>query len=153
MRLLRLLGQLLCELTLSCSRYVIDLRSKLIMVEIPPELELEIPNLRSTIDAFSEQLQVISEMRDALHELYTGGHFRFQARYVERHRFDPSGLAALQDSLGNLRQHIEKWNTVQKVARDKFYYMNYFTMREVSIPFQRCHYPCSDDVCVSRFFK
>jgi hypothetical protein len=121
--------RLICSL--KSHRYVIDLRSKLIMVEIPAELELEIPNLRETIDAFSEQLQVISEMRDALFELYTGGHFRFQARYEERHRFDPSGLAALQESLASLRQHIKTWNSVQKAARDQFYYMNYFTMREV----------------------
>ena len=102
------------------------------MVEIPPELEEEIPHLKATIDAFSEQLQVISEMRDAIHELFIGGHFQFQANYTERHPFDTAGLESLQSSLSNLHGHIKRWNVIQKAARSEFYFMNYFTMREVS---------------------
>jgi hypothetical protein len=48
--------------------YCLDLRSKLIMVEIPAELEEEIPDLRRVIESFSEQLQVIGDIRDAIHE-------------------------------------------------------------------------------------
>ena len=61
------------ELRCEPLEYCLDLRSKLIMVEIPVELETEIPDLRKVIESFSEQLQILEDIRDALHTLYSGG--------------------------------------------------------------------------------
>ena len=111
--------------------YLVDLRSKLIMVEIPEELENEIPDLRLVIDSFSEQLQFLGDIRDALHQLYTSGNFRFQGKYEVRHQFQAHGSRSLQDSLSNLQEEIIQWNLTQKLARDQYYFLNYFTMREM----------------------
>ena len=114
------------------AEYLEDLRSKLIMTDLPEEVEAEIPDLKEMIEKFSEQLQLLSDMRDALFELYTSGHFAFQGGYEELHHFKPTdGLPALQLSLKSLQFKIDEWNLTQQNARDQFYYLNYYTKREI----------------------
>eukprot|EP01052_Picozoa_sp_SAG31_P002290 SAG31_NODE_80_length_27188_cov_42.623869_5_plen_2141_part_00 len=114
------------------AEYLEDLRSKLIMTDLPEEVEAEIPDLKDMIENFSEQLQVLSDMRDALHELHTSGHFAFQGGYQELHRFDPTnGLPALTFSHRALQDKIDEWNTIQQNARDQFYFLNYYGRRDI----------------------
>jgi hypothetical protein len=111
--------------------YCLDLRSKLIMVEIPVELEEEIPDLRRVIEHFSEQLQLMEEIRDALHTLYTGGHFGFQGGYSERYTFVSGDMTPLRMSLASLKTQIADFHATQHQARNDHYFLNYFTMREI----------------------
>ena len=102
------------------AEYLEDLRSKLIMTDLPVEVEEEIADLRVMIEKFSEQLQVLSEMRDALFELFTSGHFAYQGGYQETHSFRLGGLPALTASLGGLTGKIAEWHTIQQSARVTF---------------------------------
>ena len=97
-------GSVVCE----SFEYLQDLRSKLIMLEIPAELEAEIPHLKQMIESFSEQLQVLTDMRDAVLELYSSGHFAYQSGYEERHCFaaDQRGMGSLRGEPFNPQNHV-----------------------------------------------
>ena len=66
--------------------YVQDLRSKLMMTEIPDEILVDIPDLRELIDGFSEFLQIISDMKLVLLQLVRSGHFSYQSGFSQEHR-------------------------------------------------------------------
>ena len=102
--------------------YLQDLRSKLIMTEVPAELEEEMP-VKAMIEAFVEQLQVLSDTRDAIHKLFISGHFRFQGGFTVSHPFVLDGLPALRASLVELEAESEAWTTRQRRARNQFAFL------------------------------
>ena len=103
--------------------YLQDLRSKLIMTELPPEIEEEMP-IKEMIESFVDQLQTLSDMRDALHRLFTSGHFSFQGGYTEAHSFALDGLASLRESLADLENSISQWEAVQREMRTRHFFLN-----------------------------
>jgi MoxR-like ATPase len=110
--------------------YMQDLRSHLIMTEVPEEIAEEMP-IAQMIESYVEQLQVFSDMRDALHKLYTSGHFSYQGGYTQSHKFALDGLPILRTKLAALEQHISEWDDTQREMRSTFYFLNYFRMREI----------------------
>eukprot|EP01047_Picozoa_sp_COSAG01_P037911 COSAG01_NODE_3044_length_6674_cov_45.773232_3_plen_1862_part_01 len=108
--------------------YVQDLRSKLMMTEIPAEVEEEIPDLRELIERFSGFIQILAEMRDVMVHLVSGGHFAFQGGFSEEYRLDDTTLV---EALKSLTQHIQKWESIQAHARESHFFLNYYTSREV----------------------
>ena len=82
------------------------------MTGVPAESEGEMP-IRRMIEAFVEQLTVFTEMRDAIHKLYTSGQFAFQGGYSERHPFDLDGLAQLRAALARLEKQNADWDAIQ----------------------------------------
>lgn len=110
--------------------YLLDLRSKLLMTEIPAELEEEM-QASTMVEAFVAQLQILGDMRDAIVQLYQSGHIRYQDEYAARYPFDLDGLAVLQQDLQQLQTEAVQWKQTVKEARDKHYFLNFFTMREI----------------------
>lgn len=111
--------------------YLLDLRSKLLMTEIPPELDEEMA-ARAMVEAFTIQLQVLSELSDTLAALCTAGHIVYQEdHFQQRFRFTLDGLPALQNLLSRLLTEQQSWALEVKSMRKKYYYLNFFTMREI----------------------
>ena len=111
--------------------FLLDLRSKLLMTEIPKEVEEEL-NAATMIEAFTDQLEVLSGMVDALRGLFAAGHMDFQAdSYRSERPFRLDGLGAAQAELKALTAQADDWHRRVKAARDHFYFLNYFTMREI----------------------
>ena len=73
----------------------------------------------------------LSDMRDALHRLFTSGHFSFQGGYTKEHSFALDGLPALRESLEGLERSFSQWEEVQREMRVQHFFLNYFTMREL----------------------
>jgi RZ type zinc finger domain/AAA domain (dynein-related subfamily) len=125
--------------------YLMDLRSKLMMTEIPEELEQEM-KITALVESFVLQLEVLIEMRDELLGLYNAGHFDFQDSYTTRVRFVADGLVSLQDRLVKLRDETARWRKLVRTARHGHFYLNYFTMREIlRLTAILCHKPAADE--------
>lgn len=77
--------------------YLLDLRSKLLMTEVPSELDQEI-GASALVEAFVLQLSVFNELGDALVALNAIGHPHYQS-HSEPHGFILDGLPALQHRL------------------------------------------------------
>ena len=60
--------------------FLLDLRSKLLMMEIPEAVEVEL-NAAAMIAAFTDQLEVLSGTVDAIRGLNAAGHSNFQSSY------------------------------------------------------------------------
>ncbi len=110
--------------------FLLDLRSKIMMTEIPEELDKQ-ENMTAYVEAFVAQLQVLCEMRAALVQLYSAGHFRFQEGYTSCYKFKLDGLPHLQDELANLEQERTRWESLVQASREQYYFLNYFTMRDL----------------------
>lgn len=110
--------------------YLLDLRSKIMMTEVPEELEKEY-QMSKLVDAFVSQLQVLIEMRDEVYELYALGHFEYQEGWSACFEFSLHGLGELQEELSALRVAKANWQSLVHSAREKYYFLNYFTMREI----------------------
>ncbi len=79
------------------------------------------------VTSFVVQLQVLSEMRDEIHLLYSAGHFGYQEGYQQRHGFRLDGLPALQEELARLKQEVRTWRGIVARTREQHYFLNYFT--------------------------
>ena len=110
--------------------YLLDLRSKLMMTEIPAELEAEL-GINALVESFVLQLQILVEMRDEIFKLFSLGHFEYQIGFEKRFSFDMNGLQGLNTELAALRAEVGRWEAVVRDAREKHYFLNYFTMREI----------------------
>jgi hypothetical protein len=110
--------------------YLIDLRSKLLMTEIPQELEEQL-NASVMIEAFVQQFQILCEMRDVLVRLCTSGHISYQDNYTKKIPFSLDGLQRLQADYEELLEVNRQWGQTVKKACEKYYFLNFFTMREI----------------------
>ena len=99
--------------------YLLDLRSKLMMTEIPAELEKEL-GITTLVRGFVDQLQIMLEMRDEVFNLYTSGHFDYQEDYRATFRFQLNGVPALKDKLKKLREEMAAWQDLVDRVRLKF---------------------------------
>jgi len=121
--------------TKTCSlEQLFDLRSKLMMTEfevVPDDLVQQIGDIKQAIAKFVDALQVYSEMRDEIFNLCTAGHYEFQESFELRLKFGQGGLAAIQERLVTLRKQSVEWAIVVDTARDNYYFLNYFTIREI----------------------
>merc|ERR1712146_632532 len=84
----------------------------------------------SMVESFVTQLQVLSDIRDALHVLYTSGHVEFQKHELQ-FPFKLDGIETLKMTLQKLQEEVENWKKTVKIARDEYYFLNFFTMREI----------------------
>ena len=110
--------------------YLLDLRSKLLMTEIPPELEEEM-QASSMVEAFVQQLQVLSEICDVIVTLHVSGHMQFQKDFAMRVKFAMDGLVPMQRQLETLQRQSSDWESEVKRTRYEFYYLNFYSMREI----------------------
>lgn len=111
--------------------YLLDLRSKLMMTEVPSELENQL-NASALINAFVQQFQLLCEMKDVLIKLNNSGHISFQENAYERvFRFTLDGIDQLQDEYCKLVNELKDWGLLVKTACENHYYLNFFTMREI----------------------
>ena len=112
--------------------YLLDLRSKLMMTEISKETDEE-TNVVALLAAFAEQLEVLIRIRDQIHSLCSAGHFAFQTGYRKTFRFDLGTEAQqrLQVEHNYLKSELSKWNKIVENARDRYFFLNFYTMQEI----------------------
>jgi hypothetical protein len=110
--------------------YLYDLRSKLLMTEIPPELDEEI-QASVMVEAFVQQLQVLSELSDVIVNLFAAGHIEYQDGFQMKIKFQVDGLVALSHVLHDLQVESNRWEIEVKSARINYYHLNFFTMQEL----------------------
>ena len=116
-------------LTLSCP--LPTDRSKLLMTEIPQELEEQL-NMSEMLKAFMLQLELLIRMRDQLHDLFIAGHFAYQAGYEREFGFDMEhGIAVLEKELERLSSASKNWKKTVQASRREYYFLNFYTMREI----------------------
>ncbi len=82
------------------------------------------------VEAFATQLQIFIQIRDQVFQLFTVGHFDFQI-YRREYKFQPDGLAALMTDYHSLHQKTTEWEMLVSNMRHEFYFLNYFTMKEI----------------------
>ena len=109
--------------------FLLDLRSKILMTEVPEEMEREMGMAR-IVAAFVQQMQIVFDVRDQLHRLFTLGHPLYQ-RSTVKFVFTLDGAAALLAERQRLVDETQRWDALVAAARAKFYFLNYFTMREL----------------------
>lgn len=110
--------------------YLLDLRSKLLMTEIPPELEEEM-KASVMVDAFVQQLQILSEICDVIVNLHISGHMQYQEEFAMRIKFEVDGQVAMQKLLESLQEEAGSWEYQVKRTRTDYYYLNFYSMREI----------------------
>lgn len=118
------------DFTTENMEYLLDLRSKLLMTEIPVELEEEM-QASVMVDAFVQQLQVLSEISDILVDLCVSGHLGYQENFVLRIPFEISGIASVQHELTQFQAIAQAWAHEVKESRRKYYFLNFFSMRDI----------------------
>eukprot|EP00750_Incisomonas_marina_P010789 INCI16307.8.p1 GENE.INCI16307.8~~INCI16307.8.p1 ORF type:complete len:4556 (+),score=887.02 INCI16307.8:48-13670(+) len=112
--------------------YLLDLRSKLMMTEISEETDEE-TNVVALLAAFAEQLEVLIRIRDQIHSLCIAGHFAYQEGFRYTFRFDigADALQRLQANHTDLKAELVGWNKIVEEARDKYFFLNFYTMQEI----------------------
>lgn len=110
--------------------YLYDLRSKLLMTEIPPELDEQF-QASTMVEEYIQQLQVLSELSDVVVNLHVTGHIDFQEGFEIKFKFKIGGVSVLKENLLHLEREFTRWEHEVKTARLDFYYLNFFTMREL----------------------
>ena len=118
------------EVVYESLEYLLDLRSNLLMTEVPVELEQEI-QAGKMIESFVSQLQVLSEISDVVSRLFTLGHIDYQSTFTSKRKFTMDGVGILKDDLLTIQELVDNWESSVKESRNKHYYLNYFTMREI----------------------
>jgi hypothetical protein len=118
------------ETQLESLEYLLDLRSNLLMTEVPPELEEEIQAAKM-IESFVSQLQILSEIADVLSRLYILGHIEYQAGFSLSRTITIDGISTLKDDLKNIEEVAIAWEKSVNDSRHRHYYLNFFTMREI----------------------
>ena len=103
-----------------------DLRNRLILAEIPVELEGDVPQL---IAKFVDQLTMVLALHKALESLWRAGHFDFQKH---EERFPSStGVEVLEKRVEQLKRDLSEWVQIVHHARSSFYFLNFFSMTEI----------------------
>lgn len=109
---------------------LLDLRSNLLLAEIPEELEEEFA-ASVLVDSFVQQLQVMSDTADALQLLFAAGHASYQVSYRHTQKVSLDGLAGAQEHLKTLQVEAEEWGRKVRGSRDRFYFLNFYSIAEV----------------------
>ncbi|CAM9251391.1 unnamed protein product, partial [Phaeothamnion confervicola] len=119
---------------------LLELRSKLVMVEAPTAVDGGDPDAggavadAAMVEAFVAQLSLATRMADALSGLCRAGHERFQrgnGGYEVRRSLARDGAAALQADLRELEAEAVRWAAAAAAARDRHYALNSFTNAEM----------------------
>uniref|UniRef100_A0A7S0DVA6 Uncharacterized protein n=1 Tax=Amorphochlora amoebiformis TaxID=1561963 RepID=A0A7S0DVA6_9EUKA len=110
--------------------YLLDLRSKIVMTEIPAKMERE-HKMSRLVAKFLDQLQVALDIKALIFSLFQKGHFAFQTGYSRKIAFSLTDDQDFQKEYQHLLKELSTWNTITKQARTNFYYLNFFTMREI----------------------
>jgi len=111
--------------------YLMDLRSKLLMAEVPAELEEEF-GASLLIESFVQQLQVMNDTSAALQGLSSTGHPTYcQPTFTLEKAIAMDALPAMQHELKALELEASEWKEQVKASRNQHYYLNYFTMRDI----------------------
>ena len=121
--------------------YLLDLRSKLMMTEIPEELDEQL-GVRARLDSLLQQLQLLLEMRGALAALHECGHVGFQDYKRLMPMQIPGGEVQLATTLQLLRAEHTAWQDVVHGVRGQWYFLNFFCVRDLLLlgsQLQCCH--------------
>lgn len=106
---------------------------QLLITDIPETVEAEL-NMTAMRDSFATQLQILQEIRDQVLHLQTLGHFDFQV-YLQQFAFEPfetvKGIDRLMDERERLLSETRSWDSLVAGVRAKYYFLNYFTMRDI----------------------
>lgn len=118
------------EIVIDSVEFLLDLRSNLLMTEVPEELENEF-QVGKMIEAFVSQLQTLAEISDVVSRLFTLGHIGYQLDFSMRRKFTLEGMDTLKEDLKSIQEVADNWEKSVKESRSSHYYLNYFTMREI----------------------
>jgi MoxR-like ATPase len=129
---------------------LMDLRSKLMMTEVPVELEeqLRLPGgtLADYVKVFAEQVQLAIEIQLTLEQLQRIGHVDYQGSFAWTlpplaelvAHVDGGVELPLEEGLRRMRvkgQQLDEelgwWRKEVGLHREQFYFLNYYTMLEV----------------------
>eukprot|EP00466_Bigelowiella_natans_P005501 jgi/Bigna1/142949/aug1.74_g17657 len=118
--------------------FLMDLRSRVIMTEIPKKMQKE-HDMSAKVSAFLEQLRVAVDIKTQVVTLYESGHFAFQNQQYTKRIFlttDEEGLRNLKAEYTRLCAELAAWRETVREMREKYYYLNYFRMRELLVLIQ-----------------
>ena len=107
------------------------------MVEVPAELEeqMSLPggSLTTYISSFAAQVEVAIEIRLTLEKLQKIGHVDFAASSFvwELPLFSDAVITALRNKSAELKFMLERWQKQVAAYREKYYFLNFFTMLEL----------------------
>ena len=130
------------KMTVEDVNYLMDLRSKLLMLEADtlksPQLAKDIEetlsekiDLSDLVEEFTQQLRVLGEMATELEGLFKLGHQKYQLEFSLNQSFTKTGRAVLESELDALRTDAAVWLATAHQARSKYYFLNFFTMLEL----------------------
>jgi len=83
------------------------------------------------IGAFVLQMQALSDASDVISSLNIAGHVGYQSGFEKRIPFVVDGLDEIKLECERLRCDAAKWEKAVKECRSDFFFLNYFTMREI----------------------
>ena len=110
-----------------------ELRRQLLMTEVPAELEGE-THIQDLLNEFVETFQRLEACGRALSELLAIGHFAYGADDAPQTVFSVSSTAALEEVDGHLQalqMHIQDWQYAISSSRNRHYFLNFYTVREL----------------------
>jgi hypothetical protein len=111
--------------------YLLDLRSKLLMAEVPAELDAEF-GASALIASFVQQLQVMADTSAALRGLFAAGHATYcRAAFTLERPIATDALPAMHRDLKALMAEADEWSQRVKASRDEYFFLNYYTMRDI----------------------
>eukprot|EP00397_Hematodinium_sp_SG-2012_P000023 GEMP01000023.1.p1 GENE.GEMP01000023.1~~GEMP01000023.1.p1 ORF type:complete len:4845 (-),score=1374.35 GEMP01000023.1:551-15064(-) len=115
-----------------------DLRRQLLMTEVPEELE-GARDLKSLVDNFVANMDLLTKIKELLQQLNASGHFEYFGG--TKYEFPPKGLdiTVLQKTMVELEEHLTAWNQAVDRVRSEHYFLNYFTVGEMQFLCSRVH--------------
>jgi hypothetical protein len=107
---------------------LIELRNKLMLVEIPDE---QLSNsMQPKISNFVHQISKLCMIRDILYSLRCSGHFYYQQSYHEDLSADID-YNLLKKLLDNLVTAKKNWEVITRESRTRCYFSNFFRMNQI----------------------
>ena len=114
-----------------------DLRNKLMLVEVPEELQSQ-DDYKTMILEFVAKFQVVCKLKDVLFALCRSGHFEYQPNVFPGKIFRVDNcVQVFEEYLQRLTVELDEWNTHVAVLRETYYFLNYFNMSQL-LELDRC---------------
>ncbi len=110
---------------------LIDLQTTLLNIKIPDEFRETHPTIDDIVNNFVSTVQTISRLQASLQELCSNAHLEY-SHYQKGFRADRD-LAVIQQEAEILKLENTKWIDSIEEIRDRHYFVNYFTMKQIKI--------------------
>ena len=107
-----------------------DLRQQLLMTEVPPDIEgrAELPNL---LENFVAKCQILESYSHCVEELFSLGYFQLEVGQTVMTLAPGTSMDATRQLLVEREEILRDWEAEVAAARDKYYFLNYFVVREL----------------------